>query len=183
MPHNGNGRDGRGKNQKREKSAFRLGKSFDVAGTVKWFDFDRGFGFVKPDDDYPDLYLSLEVVEKFGAKEVRGDANVYCVAQETRPGKYSVSRILELDGKRAPDFGGEEEVSIPATLKFYNGDKGFGFLAPTQGGKDIFIHASKLGDNSIDTDELEEGQSFLVTKVDHSSWKGPQAIEMEHLPS
>ena len=48
------------------------------------------------------------------------------------------------------------------TVKFYNGQKGFGFIQPDGGGKDVFVHATALERAGITT--LREGQkvSFEV---------------------
>ena len=43
------------------------------------------------------------------------------------------------------------------TVKFYNGDKGFGFIAPADGGADVFIHATALERAGIHS--LSEGQT------------------------
>lgn len=54
------------------------------------------------------------------------------------------------------------------TVKFFNTDKGFGFITPEGGGKDVFVHANDLGGATI-----QEG-----TKVDFEvveGKKGPQA--------
>ena len=42
------------------------------------------------------------------------------------------------------------------TVKFYNGQKGFGFIQPDNGGKDVFVHATALERAGIRT--LVEGQ-------------------------
>ena len=52
------------------------------------------------------------------------------------------------------------------TVKFYNEAKGFGFITPTNGGADIFVHASGLGTRSIRendkvTYEVEQGKKGL----------------------
>jgi CspA family cold shock protein len=38
----------------------------------------------------------------------------------------------------------KEPVMINGTVKFYNSIKGFGFIAPSDGGKDAFVHATAL---------------------------------------
>ena len=42
------------------------------------------------------------------------------------------------------------------TVKFYNGNKGYGFIAPDDGGKDVFVHATALERAGIHS--LREGQ-------------------------
>jgi len=42
------------------------------------------------------------------------------------------------------------------TVKFYNGSKGYGFIAPDDGGKDVFVHATALERAGLHT--LREGQ-------------------------
>ena len=44
------------------------------------------------------------------------------------------------------------------TVKFFNSSKGFGFIAPDGGGKDVFVHASALEAAGIRT--LGEGQKI-----------------------
>jgi cold shock protein len=56
------------------------------------------------------------------------------------------------------------------TVKFYNGQKGFGFIAPTDGGADVFIHATALERAGIHN--LSEGQTVSFdTEVDARSGK------------
>jgi cold shock protein len=56
------------------------------------------------------------------------------------------------------------------TVKFYNTQKGYGFIAPDGGGNDVFVHASALERAGIRT--LNEGQKVMFdTELDRRSGK------------
>jgi CspA family cold shock protein len=59
-------------------------------------------------------------------------------------------------------------------IKFFNSQKGFGFITPDSGQKDLFVHANNVqGDPS----SLREGQS--VEYVEGPGRKGPEATEVK----
>ncbi len=56
------------------------------------------------------------------------------------------------------------------TVKFYNSQKGFGFIEPQDGGKDVFVHATALEQAGIST--LSEGQAVSFdTQTDNRNGK------------
>ena len=58
----------------------------------------------------------------------------------------------------------------PGTVKFYNETKGFGFIQPEEGGKDVFVHATALERNGMNT--LSEGQKVnFETDIEPRSGK------------
>lgn len=59
------------------------------------------------------------------------------------------------------------------TLKFFNAQKGFGFITPDNGGKDLFVHANNV---RSDVHALREGQK--VEYVEGAGRKGPEATEV-----
>lgn len=59
------------------------------------------------------------------------------------------------------------------TIKFFNAQKGFGFITPDNGGKDLFFHTNNV---KGDAHSLREGQK--VSFVEGPGRKGPEATEV-----
>jgi CspA family cold shock protein len=63
---------------------------------------------------------------------------------------------------------------ITGTVKWFNKTKGYGFVTPSDGGKDIFVHISALEASGLDT--LQEDQ--VVNMETEQGQKGPQATKV-----
>lgn len=57
------------------------------------------------------------------------------------------------------------------TVKWFNAEKGFGFIAPDGGGSDVFVHYSEIDGTGFRTLEENQHVEFEVTQ----GTKGPQA--------
>ncbi len=70
---------------------------------------------------------------------------------------------------------GEEKILAQGTVKWFSDEKGFGFITPEDGSKDVFVHHSNiLGDGFK---SLSEGQ--LVTYDSGEGRKGPEAKNVQ----
>jgi cold shock protein len=65
-------------------------------------------------------------------------------------------------------------VEETGTVKWFNAERGYGFIAPNSGGKDVFVHVSALERSGIQG--LSEGQSVVVDVVEGR--KGPEAARI-----
>jgi CspA family cold shock protein len=155
-----------------------------VQAVVKWYNPDKGFGFVELADGSGDAFLHVSVIERGGHGNVPPGATLQ-VRAGPGPKGQQVTEILSVDSStarqeqsrrgrperplHAPAAGAAVEES--GTVKWYNGMKGFGFIASDRGGKDIFVHASALQRAGITG--LTEGQRVAVDVIDGR--KGPEA--------
>jgi CspA family cold shock protein len=63
------------------------------------------------------------------------------------------------------------------TVKWFSDDKGFGFITPDEGGRDLFVHFSSIGGEGFRT--LVEGTK--VSYEEEAGPKGPKAINVTKL--
>jgi CspA family cold shock protein len=66
-------------------------------GTVKWFNAQKGYGFIQPDDGGKDVFVHISAVERAGLPSLReGQKISYEMAQDRRTGKSSADRLAAL---------------------------------------------------------------------------------------
>ena len=68
-------------------------------------------------------------------------------------------------------------MRITGTMKFYNSAKGFGFVQPEDGSKDVFVHATALEAAGIRA--LNEGDKISFVLEDDPRGRGKQAAQIE----
>jgi CspA family cold shock protein len=166
-------------------------------GTVKWFNAEKGFGFVTLEDG-ADVFLHSSVITRSGMSVNERDLLRVRVGQGMKG--RQVTEILEVEpgagpapagrpaGPRPMGMGGPPRragpvdttyrrgpsVDMQGTVKWYNQQKGFGFITPEDGTKDIFVHASTLARAGLD--QLPDGTRVMAKVV--QGQKGPEAVEI-----
>ena len=148
-------------------------------GVVKFFNGQKGFGFVVRDDGGEDVFVHISAVEAAGLTGLADGQPLEFTLTE-RNGRVSATDIV-IDGEplpvtdRAPprerEAYGERPARAPrdrdaapatngqrvdGTVKFFNGQKGFGFIQREDGGPDAFVHISAV--ERAGMSNLNEGQ-------------------------
>ena len=76
---------------RREFSRDEGGPTYDIAGTVKWFDQVRGFGFVTPEDGGQDVFLHSSVLQRAGKQDVQQGEKVALEVRDGQRGRQAVN--------------------------------------------------------------------------------------------
>ena len=148
-----------------------------IEATVKWFNASKGFGFVAMTDGSPDAFLPMAILRRAGYDEAREGASIVCEVGIGAKGPL-VLNVLTIDNGAVP-AGGERRATAGATtldgvVKWFEPDKGYGFIAPDGGGKDIFIHVTALRRSGLAA--LDSGQRVRVDAVD-----GKKGLEADRI--
>lgn len=142
----------------------------EVAGTIKWFDVAKGFGFIVPDNGMPDVLLHVTCLRRDGFQTAYEGARIIVEVLD-RPKGLQALRILHMDESTAvhpsqlPPSRTHVQVTPTSGLervivKWFNRVKGFGFLTRGEGTEDIFVHMETL--RRFGMAELRPGQTVLV---------------------
>jgi cold shock protein len=66
-----------------------------ASGTVKWFNTQKGFGFIQPDDGNKDIFVHISAVEQAGLKSLKdGQKLSYELVTDKRTGRQSAGNLI-----------------------------------------------------------------------------------------
>jgi CspA family cold shock protein len=97
----------------------------------------------------------------FGQLDIKGNADVFSSAAATAPSAWS-DRVTPSD---------EEKNMAQGTVKWFNDDKGFGFIEQDGGGPDVFVHHTAISGTGFKSLKDAQRVEFDITQGP----KGPQA--------
>jgi CspA family cold shock protein len=135
-------------------------------GVVKFFNPQKGFGFIVRDDGGEDVFVHISAVEQAGLTDL-ADGQPLEFTLVDRGGRVSATNLriegepmaVERSGGGAGGGGGPQRQltgeKASGTVKFFNAMKGFGFIQRDDGQPDAFVHISAVERAGIPT--LNEG--------------------------
>ena len=160
------------------------GKNFRIACTVKWFNSEKGFGFLESDEIDSDIFLHESVLQKFGQNLISQDECIEVIASETG-GKFRAVEIVNIEHQGFMNLPKLSQLqSIPDSdilklkyaacrVKWFDEKKGIGFANEFGVKGDIFIHTSVLKCSGFTS--LFSGEAVLLKII--SSDRGLIAVD------
>ncbi len=166
------------------------GDGTPIAAIVKWFNPEKGFGFVEIADGLGDAFLSVKALQAFGRDTVSPGAKMSVFAAQGEKGRQ-ITKIVTIDDggtataptyaassvSRPSRIGGDlsEAKEVLGKVKWFSAEKGLGFVEAEDGGKDVFIHISVVKKARLA--DLSEGQRISMRVTETA--KGRQAVSIE----
>ena len=140
-------------------------------GKVKFFNTQKGFGFIQRDEGGDDVFVHISQVERAGLEGL-AEGQELAFNLVDRGGKISaadlqitgdVIPVQEKAGGGAPAAGGQQQRQLTGekatgTVKFFNAMKGFGFITRDDGKEDAFVHISAVERSGLHG--INEGDRF-----------------------
>ena len=138
-----------------------------VAATVKWFNAEKGYGFITVAGG-PEAFIHIRQLEAAGHRSAPEGARVKVRLGQGQKGP-EVTEVIEVETAPSTQVGdsisrtsaqGHGGVGMTTecvgSVKMYKAERGFGFVGQDGGGKDVFVHATTLVRGGLAA--LAEGQ-------------------------
>lgn len=154
----------------------------ELRGKVKWFNAVKGYGFLALDSDDSDAFLHVTTLRQAGHDDLKPGATVVC-AGVRGPKGWQVMKVIDVDASTAvaaPPTPPPVPEGIPigdysaALVKWYNNERGYGFVTRESNEGDIFVHAAVLRRHGLES--LAPGQKVMVRIAEGQ--KGLQVVEI-----
>jgi len=145
-----------------------------VSGIVKWFSPEKGFGFVELSDGSGDAFLHGSVLVQSGIAAVQSGEILEVRVGPGHKGPH-ITEVLSVDPSTAtaamPSRSNyraaassrptsDTLVEETGTVKWFNAERGYGFITRNGGGEDVFVHVSALERSGLTG--LSEGDRVIV---------------------
>jgi cold shock protein len=88
--------------------------------------------------------------------------------------KCPVGRYAE--SVAAEQHGGSFPMAMTGTIKFFNAERGYGFIKPDDGGRDVFVHITAVERAGLK--DIAEGQRITFDVEPDKKGKGPKAVNL-----
>ncbi|MEM9370276.1 MAG: cold shock domain-containing protein [Pseudomonadota bacterium] len=160
-----------------------------MSGHVKWYDAVKGYGFVVPEEEADgDIMVHASCVRAFGIMNLTEGAKVKIVSERGQRGLHA-QKLLEVEEPEAPEpaigfsearptefLGKEVEVGplVPARVKWFDKQKGFGFVNVYGDPEDVFVHMETVRRSGFQ--DLSGGEGMACR-----TFRGPRGLMVAEL--
>jgi CspA family cold shock protein len=141
-----------------------------ITGTLKWFDHTKGFGFLTCIEYDEDVFLHESILADAIGRILLEGSQLEVLVQDFEQG-VRATKILSIERPESEEDsalveGIDSIPAIPARVKWFDKEKGFGFANAFRGTDDIFVHSSILKRYGIKELFSNEAVSLRVQNTD-----------------